>query len=228
MSNSFAASCYLLLYARPCVWELWHYTWQAGHLGFVQQAATRSASTSYKWSYNPYKWTYKRVTGVTTLLLTGNGISSTIAGKCSKHKAAGERVLQCKNSPCKITIQELKENVQFGGGCSKEPFRCFPFPKKQVWPPSQTSPCSCFQSDLKYILECIKNQGKRLTINKCPCKRSALFEFWLWRWLLPKCTAKRSKVGIPWFGRVWPSAPQTRMRSDLRMANLSTGQAWHV
>ena len=42
--------------------------------------ATRSAATSYKWSYNPYKRPYKWVTGVvtpmygvTTLLTTGTG-----------------------------------------------------------------------------------------------------------------------------------------------------------
>ena len=29
--------------------------------------------STYKWSYNPYKWPYQWVTGVTTLLITGSG-----------------------------------------------------------------------------------------------------------------------------------------------------------
>ena len=34
---------------------------------------TRWAPAGYKWSYNPYKWPYKWVTGVITLFITGRG-----------------------------------------------------------------------------------------------------------------------------------------------------------
>ena len=39
------------------------------HLYRIGLYPTRWAPTSYKWSYNPYKWPYKWVTGVITLLI---------------------------------------------------------------------------------------------------------------------------------------------------------------
>ena len=44
---------------------------------------TRWIPTSYKWSYNPFKWPYKWANGVITLLITGRG--PTLYGKTEGH-----------------------------------------------------------------------------------------------------------------------------------------------